>query len=195
MIERREVYAQDVSVQLCRPYKFGEFIDFSNCDIIGDLELDGKRLCGCDFSGSRFLGTLKIVKTIFRGLSWFKGATFRKNVNFSHTRFTNDARFDGTRFRQIADFYSVEFHGVAVLDAARFEVGANFSNTIFNANLSATGTDFNRPADFSGSILMGGLWSVDSPIDKYTGLDPVNIHGRVEFGSILLSSSSNTNGK
>ena len=185
MIERREVYAQDVSVQLCKPYKFGEFIDFSNCDIIGDLELDGKRLCGCDFSGSRFLGTLKIVKTVFCGLSWFKGATFCKNADFSHTRFSNDARFDGARFQQIAGFCGVEFQCVAVLDNARFDNDANFSSAIFNGNLSAASADFDLPADFSGSILMGGLWSVDSPIEKYTGLDQVNIHGRVEFSSIL----------
>lgn len=190
MIERREVFAQDVGEQLRKPYKFGEFLDFSNCDVVGDLQLDGKRLCGCDFSGSRFLGTLKIVNTVFRGLSWFNEAIFCKNAYFSNTRFSNDARFDGARFRQDAGFGGVEFQGVAVLDNASFDTAADFSSAIFNGNLSAAGAEFDTPADFSGSILMGGLWSVDSHIENYSGLDQANIYGRVEFGSILQSRQS-----
>jgi uncharacterized protein YjbI with pentapeptide repeats len=178
LTKRRNISAREVCTQLRKSYQFGEYADFSNCNISGDLNLQDGTIFGCDFSGTHFLDQVRFHKTLFRGLSWFKNTTFDAAIEFSKVCFANDARFDATTFYHSANFEDTEFRGVAVIDTANFHNIARFNNTIFNSNLSAEGCRFDKAADFTGSILMGGLWCSDSMMNNSINLDPTRIYGR-----------------
>ena len=181
MNKRRNIKAHEVSSQLRKPYRFGEYADFSNCIISGELSLVGGIICGCDFSGAHFKDPVRFHQTVFRGLSWFKNTTFDAAIEFSGVCFANDARFDTTRFYHKANFRNTEFRGVAVIDTAEFHDCADFNNTIFNSNLSAEECRFHKFTDFAGSVLIGGLWCSNTVLNSISNLDPANIYGRTEF--------------
>ena len=181
LTKRRQIDAREVCTQLRKPYQFGEYADFSNCDISGDLDLEGGTIFGCDFSGVHFFNQIRFHQTVFRGLSWFKTTTYDAAIEFSNVCFTNDARFDAAKFHRNVSFKNTEFRGVAVIDTAEFHDIACFNNTIFNSNLSAEECSFRKSADFADSMLMGGLWCSNKVANELNNLDPTNIYGRAEF--------------
>jgi uncharacterized protein YjbI with pentapeptide repeats len=122
------------------------------------LQLDAAQLGHLDFRGVVFDSRTSFRNTVWTGLAWFDGATFRGDADFSGARFDNDARFDKVTFEGDVSFAGCEFRGVADFDDAQFQKRASFDGATCCANLLLEATRFHDEASFRGAELHGGLW-------------------------------------
>ena len=159
MTERVEISADEVTQQLTTSPAFGFFVDLSNKNVVGNLDLSRRTLCGFDLTNTRFSDAVVMEDCIFKGISWFRSAEFAGPARFCRSCFFNDARFDGSRFSKGADFAGSEFRGIATFDHCSAMPMLNFDRILANGNFSIFGADLADGLSLTGAKLMGGLWS------------------------------------
>lgn len=148
-------------------------------DIIEEpLALTAEQLGHLDFRGIVFGSRIDFRDTVWTGLAWFDGATFRADADFSGARFDNDARFDNVTFEGEVSFAGCEFRGVADFDGAAFQKAAHFERVMCSANLSLGETRFHDKASFRGAELYGGVWC-HGTVFTYLDVDGMLVMGRV----------------
>ena len=174
----RECTALEILRRLSEPPAFGHFADFSHCVVREPLDLSDRDLCGCDFSGTVFEQDVRCDRAIFRGLSWFRGATFHAAASFEQTCFFNDARFDEARFHTEARFGRADFRGIATFDHCRAAAGIDFSGILANGNFSIADAELDEPAVLAGALMMGGFWQTGTGPEQLRGLEDSTIFGR-----------------
>ncbi len=174
----RECTALEILRRLSEPPAFGHFADFSHCVVREPLDLSDRDLCGCDFSGTVFEQDVRCDRAIFRGLSWFRGATFHAAASFKQTCFFNDARFDEARFHDMVRFGGADFRGIATFDHCQAAAGIDFTGILANGNFSIADAELGEPAVLAGALMMGGFWQSGTSGEHFRGLEDSTIFGR-----------------
>ena len=178
MTEPRELTVAEILQRLNEPPAFGRFADLSQRVVKDTLDLSGRNLSGCDFSGTVFENDVRFDRTVFRGLSWFRGAEFRAAASYQQACFFNDARFDDARFQGATVFEGADFRGIATYDRCRAAAGIDFTGILANGNFSIADADLNRPAGFAKATMMGGFWSLNTQPERLAQLEESTIYGR-----------------
>lgn len=176
----RDIDASSVCELLLQPYVFGEYVDLQNHRIHGPLKLKDSQICGVDFTGSVFSGSVEFSGSVFEGLSWFKQVEICDTANFSHTRFSSDARFDGALLVKGGDFSSATFWGVGCFDGVEAKRAVLMNNVAAYGNLSLANSQFLHQVHMMNALLMGGLWMPESDPSVLHGMDTCDVFGRVE---------------
>src|SRR5665648_950713 len=109
--------------------------DFEKFIFIGDIDFK-KDLNITIFRGANF------IEATFKGLAYFKGATFSGVANLSETTFKGQADFTEATFEEVAYFIEATFKGGANFIEATFEEVAYFIEATFKVLAYFKGATF-----------------------------------------------------
>jgi len=126
-----------------------EYADFSEATFLGRVEFHAPMT---------FDGPPGSARTKFRGLTSFRGATFRRTVQFSSVLFADGADFSGAKWEREATFSQVEFLQGADFSRTRFMGDVRFYQSQFRfGGFLGTAANF-QGARFAGRVHFSTDW-------------------------------------
>ncbi len=164
---RRKVTAKEVLAAI-NVATSEESVDFSHCEVIGDLHIDGSGLPRTSLEDTPDNGllywtiepTLRFKDTVFRGSVNLSRAVFRRTAYFDRARFLGNTSFQKASFQQWiaftnivyegdANFVGTEFHGVAAFSSNEFRAKASYGWAIFHELTDFGEAQFRGKTDFT----------------------------------------------
>jgi len=153
--------------------------DLRGVVVYDQVDLTDTKVGNIDLTGAHFKSPVVASRSIWLGMAWLKQCVFEGGVDFTASKFANDACFDGSYFRGNAVFSRSQISGQFVLDQAIFEGPAYLDKLELLANLSLSGTVFRDVASFEESECMGGLWGNGVRFEGRANARGMEVHGRL----------------
>ena len=157
--------------EILKTIEAGLPVDYSNCTIVGDLDISGLKLPivhveriwvdeynrAGEYNRSLIedskviASAINVRNSVIMGSIDFKKATLQKEVDLSGTKILGHADFSDAQFNQSADFSRSQFNQLTDFGGSNFNQFAYFGGSQFNQLTDFGSSQFNQSADFSSS--------------------------------------------
>jgi len=183
----------------------GEPVRYDHVRITGDLDLRNlnlptesidrteyqQRILNLPSELKVILSPIHIIRSEFKGITFFKSCLFKNEIQFFETTFSEIANFDDAKFNNYADFRESNFIKGAYFDETKFCCTADFDDARFGENAGFVGAVFSEEASFSDvtfyrdAVFVGSTFHDEANFTRALFNLDANFSGATFSGEIL----------